>query len=276
MKSLTLITAAALALVSCENTPESKPRPILPMSPQLLLDGTSAPSAATRATIPNLSESLNQGLLATIGNPTADKKRLFSSYNSAKAERAGGWSRGLDFSGVAWDTKRAGTLLHPRIAIVAKHYPRAKGSNITFHNRRGNPETRVIVKTATLKTTDIQVLLLDSPLRDCAIYKLLPTNYDWGQALLGSFILATDRERKLHLHTLSRSMLDHIGHHGGGVPPILYEKLISGDSGHPSFLAYGNNNLVLLGLHWTAHSDSSLISEAVQTELRNVAINLLK
>ncbi len=232
------------------------------------------PDASFIATYPNTPADLSAELINRIGTPREAKKQIFNSYDvNSVVTRRNNWAKDLDFSGVAWDTTRAGTLIHPRVALVAKHYPRSVGSSITFHDNLGVPQTRIIEKAVNLQSTDITVLLLDYDTIGCAVYPI-PSSQDliqWSSILGGTKVIATVQSRRLIVqHLYNTDTVTGFGRTCSTVTPAeLCESMVTGDSGHPTFLVYGDN-LVLLGLHWTVTGDSSLFKSEVQDELRSV------
>lgn len=233
------------------------------------------PDASFDTTYPNAPADLSAELINRIGTPRNAKKEIFNSYevNSVVTRRVN-WAKDLDFSGVAWDTTRAGTLIHPRVALVAKHYPRSVGSSITFHDKQGIPQTRIIEKAVNLQSTDITVLLLNYDTVGCAVYPI-PSSQDliqWSSILGGTNVIATVQSRQLivqRIYNTDNNITGFVRTCSAVTPAELCEPLVTGDSGHPTFLVYGNN-LVLLGLHWTVNVDSSLFKSEVQDELRSV------
>jgi hypothetical protein len=121
------------------------------------------PDGPFNTAYPNTPEDLNTELINRIGEPSAFKKQIYASYGeSSVVTRQNNWAKDLDFSGVAWDDPQAGTLIHPRVALVATHFKsnRGVGSSITFHDSQGVPQTRIIEKVKSLTSTDTDITIL--------------------------------------------------------------------------------------------------------------------
>lgn len=198
----------------------------------------------------SVSESFNEALLKIVPTPPkGNDKAIFKNYHPDVSEREDNWLNGFDFSGVGWDSTRAGTLIGERHILMAKHYQRAKGSNIIFHPRGQEPVIRTVIDTKPLQFTDVAIGLLDEPAHGCAVYPILPHG-SWRE-LVGCYAFVTDQERKVLLYKIS-SMGDMCSIRGADAKtsPFYRETTISGDSGHPAFLPYGDNQLILLSAHW--------------------------
>tara|TARA_R100001463_G_scaffold74977_1_gene129011 strand:+ start:833 stop:1714 length:882 start_codon:yes stop_codon:yes gene_type:complete len=255
-----LILVLGLFFVGCTASHQnfSKPFPNLP-EPDFLFDSGKAKSEKAKSLLPLPSASvwLNEQLALPLNALTSDKS-IFQSYQSkTRSTWNDNWLSRFDFSGVAWDGKRAGTLITRQHILFAKHYPRAKGSVVTFVDRNGDPAQRRVIKTAKYpgSSCDVAVGLLDTPVPSTVCYyPLLPSGYDWSLALRGAQLLVTDQQRKALFFGVSFVLDD--GHMGSpeslsaygnlGIPTALRERLVPGDSGHPSFLVFPGNQLVLV------------------------------
>ena len=185
---------------------------------------------------------------------------LFTNYRpSTTSNWNRGWTRNLDFTGVSWTKKQAGTAITPRHIVFAAHFILKPGTPITFHARSGNVHRRKVVKLISFRgqkapkeyRSDIAVALLDSPLPpSIKTYRLLPPRTDYSHTLVGSPVIVTEQGRRAFIHEIR-------GLHSSktisftknkNVPEKLYKSLIKGDSGHPSFLLVGGE-LVLVETH---------------------------
>jgi hypothetical protein len=238
--------------------------PRLPLEPVSVLELSAIRSEISADAVdvptPNISAPFNKALVNLLGPPTEDAKEIFAGYSvTGHSVWSDNWLRGFDFSGVAWDSTRAGTLITPRHVIMAKHYPRAVGSKLTFHLPNGDPLVRTLVDRQSLSITDVSIGLLDEPATGCAVYPIMAPGYDWEKALYGAYGFVCDQERKVLLYQLTQFNDLFVGLRGSDdtTPAFMREPLISGDSGHPAFFPYGNNQLILLTCHWFGGAGTS-------------------
>lgn len=184
---------------------------------------------------------------------------LFSSYQKKTTSSwTKGWTRKLDFSGVSWSQRQAGTAITPRHIVFAAHFPIKIGKSITFHERSGIVHSRKIVKVISFrgqkvaleKRSDIAVALLDTPLPpSIKNYRLLPPRTDYSHTLPGTPVVVTEQGRRAFIHQVRNASSKSISfERNKNVPESLYKPLIKGDSGHPSFLLVGGE-LVLIETH---------------------------
>lgn len=251
---LAIATALAVALLaSCALIESDQAVLTKPTTPQALIalpgdKPLSGPlvSAWSRTDFGDFAEELNADLAVILPDPFTAADRLLSAP----------WIRSYDFSGIAWDDTRAGTVVHPQFVALAAHYTRPVGSSITFTTRAGESVTRRIIGVERTAGLDRALAMLDSPLpSSIPVYRVLPSGYDWDDYLVGSIVVATDQERKGLLYELDTVANDHLRAIRGTLPPEqAYEQLVSGDSGHPTFLIWGGE-LILLSTHWTALSN---------------------
>jgi len=185
---------------------------------------------------------------------TPRDKELFANYTeSGPSVWSSGWASKLDFTGVAWDDAKAGTLIHPQFVVFASHFARRKGETLTFHDRSGRPIKRKIAGRAMIhriKDPDLTVAMLDAPVPpSVAHYPILTAGHDY-RVLNGAPLLITDKERKVHVFRINR--VSQTGYEQIGARPALgheygsglSERLEKGDSGHPAFILV-NGRLVL-------------------------------
>lgn len=181
---------------------------------------------------------------------------LFTHYQKRSASQwSSGWTRSLDFSGVSWSHRQAGTAITPRHIVLAAHYTLKIGTSVTFHERSGKVHSRKIEKlisfrgqkVASEKRSDIAVALLDRPLPPTIkTYRLLPPRSDYPHTLPGAPAVVTEQGRRAFIHQVRRVSTKTISFEKNpDVPEPLYKSLIKGDSGHPSFILVGGEPVLI-------------------------------
>ncbi len=221
-----------------------------------------APSAdsapANRSPVEMLNDEFIK-LMPKMGTPA--NRAIFSSYQSnGKSQWANNWMKHINFTGVAWDHKKAGVLISDRHVIMSAHYIRPVGSTLTFHDRAGNPVKRKLAAFRNTRRTfksfpDIAVGRLDRPVpRSITYYPVLPGG-DYSSLLNGARVIVTNQHREVLIFkirdVLNRPDLEYARLQIGLKQDIDFswsEKLITGDSGHPTFLYY-NGQLILIATH---------------------------
>lgn len=179
---------------------------------------------------------------------------IFANYQRRKvAQWNGGWTRRIDLTGVSWSHRQAGTAITPRHLVFAAHYMLKIGTNVTFHDRKGQVHSRKLIKAMSLRKrkdagrSDITVALLDRPLpASIKTYRLLPPRSDYEHTLVGVPALVTEQQRRVFIHRVRRV-------NRGGIsfmknpdyPESLFKNLIKGDSGHPTFLLVGGEPVLV-------------------------------
>ena len=156
----------------------------------------------------------------------------------------------LDFTGVAWDDTRTATAVSPLHVVMAAHYQRPVGSTIVFNDRSGRPQRRTLVAVESLSgVTDVAVGKLDSPLPSgVKPYRVLPPSTGY-ESVAGCLAVVTDQQRRAFVHEIAGVQGTGLSfRHSGRVSPVLRKHLVTGDSGHPSFLLVGGE-MVLIGTH---------------------------
>lgn len=254
----------------------------LPVNPVYLTNQNNPEYSASNETeYSNISGILNQGLYSIIPqNPTNNDKLIFKSYKVGIANPYNdNWLSRFDFSGVTWDNKRASTLISPQHVVMAKHYQRNIGDTLNFEKNNKIYSAKLIGKVNT--TTDITVGLLDKPIYEVANYPVLAPGYNWQKILGGTTVFVTDQERKCLLYNISffsTSINGSFAARGTNqLDPLFRENLISGDSGNPVFLAYGNNQLILLSTNWfggAGMTGPDLSLQELQTQIYNAVLQL--
>ncbi len=186
------------------------------------------------------------------------------------SKMASGWVRGMDMSGVAFDKRQTATLVSRRHAVMADHFKRGVGQRVVFHDRNGKRLERKLIEVRKVKA-DVAVGLLDQPvLSNYKVYPL-PRIAD-PERIVGRPVMVTDQNRRLFFHKVQRTSqwriafeYDKEDRHGWG------KRLISGDSGNPSFLIMGKE-LVLVETHSTGNAGAGPFygSPIIQEILRKV------
>ena len=191
----------------------------------------------------------------TLGDPVLPTSKvspeIFKTYRKdGDSVMAGGWSSGMDLSGVSFDQRETATLISRRHVVMAAHFMRAIGSKVIFHDRRGKRLERILVKRQRVYG-DTAVGLLNEPVP--AGYRIypLPEVMDDPQKLVDRPVMITDQHRRLFFHKVKSVVrveivfeYDVADTHGWG------KMLVKGDSGNPAFLIVGNE-LVLVETHCT-------------------------
>jgi hypothetical protein len=232
-RTLPLLTAAAL-LTACSTE-------VPPMPP--------APTAAL--SVAAIRSDSDQRFSVLLDGATGND--IFATYATDRpSPRGGNFTRRMNFTGVAWDDARSATLVSPEHVVMAAHYARAVGTPLVFHDRRGRPQRRVVAAVVSLAgLADVTVGRLDSPLPDSVRpYRLLPPSAGYS-GLEGCLAVVTDQRRKAFIHeigTVSGNGIHFRLPAASRVPAHLTKRLVSGDSGNPSFLLVGGE-LVLIETH---------------------------
>lgn len=174
---------------------------------------------------------------------------IFESYSATDdAELANTWARSFDMSGVSFDDKRTATLVTPRHVVMAAHYTRKPGSRVVFHDRNGKRLERKLVTTRKV-LGDVAVGLLDEEVPSrFKVYPLIHRSTTPEQ-ILGRLAAVTDQNRRIFFHRIKKFRQSMIVF-GYDAPTTVGwgKKLVSGDSGNPSFLPVGND-LALIETH---------------------------
>ncbi len=203
------------------------------------------------------SKFLNRQLASVIpASPSTADKQLFANYDAdGPSTWAANWTRNLDFTGVAWDSAKAGTLIHQQYVVFASHFPRRLGEELTFHDREGVVVKRRIASKKIIhrvRTPDVTVARLDRPVPETiAHYPMLPLGHNYRPVLVGAPLIVTDKQRQVHLFRINR--LERQGYEELGARPGMgrelaaawRERLEKGDSGHPAFILI-NGRLILV------------------------------
>ncbi len=184
---------------------------------------------------------------------------IFSTKGSIYATDT--WASQFDFSGVAWDNKKAGTLITNQHIVVAAHYARSVGSTIIFLNKDGDFEERKIVAKKNLRDYnkelgDACIEKLDKPVSSRVKVYAIPKSdiSDDLHTLDGAPYIMTNQFAKAfpekiktlrYIGSTSDNVYNAVNWgRNGDYPDFMYTGGINGDSGNPHFL-YANAELVL-------------------------------
>lgn len=193
--------------------------------------------------------------LERMAHGAVGSQALFTSYAAKAPVRWNqGWPWKFDLTGVAWDRSNTATVITPRHVVMASHYPRKEGQQIVFHDRKGKRHVRIIERVIHVKDrgmpSDVAVGLLNRPLPSSIRWYPLPEpDGSGGKSLVGRVVLVTEQNRGLYFHKVADSNGQMVLlQHDPGIPPKRRKGLITGDSGHPSFLL-AKRELVLVETH---------------------------
>lgn len=281
--ALSVFTGIGTLVAACQTTPDPRPGDsaasgvltIAPL-PEVLRRGDGGTLPENAVVIDYLDREL-----ASLGfpkEPGPKDKEIYDRYSySADAEWAKeGWLSKLDFSGVSQNFYTAGTLIHPQYIVLAKHMSKSKGSRYSktvFHDRRtGKYVEREVVDHRDVVYTDPNygkpgmVVEVNTDVRVCKLnapvppgvrhYPLLPPGLPYGKLLEGARVLVLDKDRKVHIMEIAEIATDEVANFACAsrqpkrTDLRWWKEMVRGDSGHPSFLYY-EGNLVLLETHTT-------------------------
>lgn len=215
------------------------------------------------------------GASPTLPPPKASPA-IFKSYRTDRnASMADGWTRGMDMSGVSFNDTRTATLITPRHVVMAKHYSRPAAAPVVFHDRSGKRIQRKLIGFAG-GAGDVMVGLLDEPVPSNYRPYPLPATASDAAALIGRPVIVSDQNRKLFIHLIAGV--------SGGMIAFKHDtterqgwskKLVTGDSGNPSFVIVGNE-LVLVETHTTGGAGAGPYygDPAVQSSIRAAVAKL--
>ncbi len=187
------------------------------------------------------------GLVASRGS---EKGTLFTYYQpKGQSKWKNNWTSGLDFTGVSWNETTCATLIAPSYVVMAAHYKRGMGSPVMFHDRNGKPYERYITSYRELNAVgDIAIGKLNLPVpSDIKAYRFANA----ADAAPGTAVITTDQTLTASIHEIAAVMGPRIAFkYSQQIPPIYRRNLVSGDSGHPTFILK-NGDLRLLETHTT-------------------------
>ena len=196
------------------------------------------------------------GLVALANSATTDGS-LFKHYNpGGPVKWSQEWVWKLDLTGVAWDLDTTVTAITPRHVVMAAHFPRSKGQQVGFHDRKGRFHRREIEAVVTLSEVgqpgDVSIGLLDRALpTSIRTYPLLSLDPSAAAALVGAPVLVTDQDRRVFIHRIARITGNGISFRFDAELDLARRKnLVVGDSGNPAFVLT-RGELALIETHST-------------------------
>lgn len=180
---------------------------------------------------------------------SAEKGTLFRYYQPrAGSAWRNNWTSAFDLTGVSWNDPAAATLVAPQYVLMAAHFIRNPHSPIMFHDKRGNPVERYVTAVRSLPGCDVAVGKLNLPVPP-GIKRYRFANV--ADAAIGRPVIITDQTKTLNVHRIEAISGASIRFgYIPGLNPVYQRNLISGDSGHPSFIVK-NGDLFLLETHNT-------------------------
>ncbi len=177
--------------------------------------------------------------LKVVDMPVAfDDPGIFKKYDSlGDSVMNTTWTRKFDASGISFNVTQTCTLVTKQHVVMAAHYKRKVPSSVVFHDRNGKRLERVLVAVRNVHG-DCAVGLLNEPVpAGYRVYPLLAPSEGLAERLIGEFVLVTDQKKRLFVHEVGRVSGDRISFRFDAEKKIGYgKKLISGDSGNPSFI----------------------------------------
>lgn len=189
-----------------------------------------------------------------------DQLRVFASYDAdGPAVWADNWTRHLDLTGIAWNGEAAGVLVTRQHVVFARHYQWKLGAPLVFHDRDGGRHERRLRRKRGIRgrsVDDIMVGMLDAPVpAGIKVYSLFPPEAPFdGYTLLGARAILTNRHREVVVREINAITRGHPRGRPGhlvrlkaaeGVPVFAQGQLVRGDSGHPGFLLYRGEPILL-------------------------------
>jgi len=243
--------------------------------------GTTANKPATTQTC-IVSYTIDKKIMGTSVGDAETKKPMFSVRNHETGEfvrNPNNWAKDWNLSATSVDssqmyggiyTRAPGTLISPRHVVMAHHAGPPVGTVYKFVDMNNNVISRTLVDAKQIITsdmaTDIEIGILDSDVpASFGFAKVLPS--DWlnyipriqGAPYLGSAdnvripLLSSDQTLRALVRDfwfgISETRMNNVTAEESNVARYaLTDRVISGDSGFPSFLIV-NNELVLLFLY---------------------------
>jgi len=181
----------------------------------------------------------------------AEKGTLFRYYHAKeRSPWSRNWAGSLDLTGVSWNNNRTATLITRRHVVMAGHFIRPKNVPVVFHDRNGRPHERFITGVKNLREVgDIAVAKLHQELPEGV------THYSFArpdEAVPGRRVVVSDQTRTLSVHRISHISGRRVHFaYDPELSEVYRRNLISGDSGNPSFLVRPDGSLALLETHTT-------------------------
>ncbi|SFV62464.1 hypothetical protein MNB_SM-4-1782 [hydrothermal vent metagenome] len=177
------------------------------------------------------------------------------------------WASQFDFTGIAWNSIKAGALVTNQHIIVVAHFARGVGQKVYFYTKDGVKIVRTVVALKYLSKYDSTIIdgcieKLDAPLPDTIkVYPLIdPSGLGDFSSLEDAPSVYSDQRRKLfagkitHLDTPKTMMWLW---KNPKVDEIMFHNSVGGDSGSPMFFIIDGKLVFVSAL--TGHATSTAI-----------------
>lgn len=209
----------------------------------------------------SLQDQFNKSVSTRINSTST--KELFSlqdHVNRKYVKSTTCWAKSVDLTccspyNYSGGQKQAGTLITPQHIITASHYGLGVGSVLRFLTKDLTIIESRVISAAVIPNSDIFVSKLENPLP--SIIKptmLLPKDaVEKIGTCYGLPILTLDQEEKAlvsHINSINSNGFVTTSKPISEVELNLYEDKISGDSGNPMFLLYGDNPILISHLRY--------------------------
>lgn len=216
----------------------------------------------------------------TAGGPPYDTNIISSPTGSYNTNN---WAASLDWTGINWNSNKAGTLITSDVVLSAAHFG-AIPNPLIFTDAAGNQYSRNIVSATNIGGgTDVRLSKLDSPLpSNIAVYALPDPSLVYND-MRGGLAVYTEQTRGAYVGCI-RPRIDEffdldedpttdtsLWKNVGGTFP-----LVGGDSGHPAFILGSSNRMILTCTWWLANASCVYLGDsALQTSIQNAITNTL-
>lgn len=195
-------------------------------------------------------------------NPSSAKE-LFSTQDYANKKYVKNdtcWAKTVDLTccspyNYSGGPRQAGTLITPQHIVTASHYGLGVGSRLHFLTKELTVIETKVIAAAAIPDSDILIGKLENPLPSAIKPATLftpdiITKIGYGY---GTPILTLDQEEKALVSTLislQSGVFVHAAKPTDSIQLNLYEDKISGDSGNPVFVLYGDNPILISHLRY--------------------------
>lgn len=174
-----------------------------------------------------------------------EKGKIFEFYNAKDTSYWNkNWTYAVNLTGVSWNNEATCTLIAPQYVIMAGHFIRGQSIPVMFHDRSGKPYERYLASVKKIDGADIAVGKLNLPLpSDIKTYRLA------SSVNVGETVFTTDQTKTLSVHEVAAVNGATISlKFSNQVKASNRRNMISGDSGHPTFIIR-NGDVELLETH---------------------------
>lgn len=234
--------------------------------------------------------------LIASANP-ATQKAIYSSANDSTGVYVRNplcWASSFDLGCVAvWNTygggsqQRGATLISPLHIAMAAHYSIAPGSDIRFVTMSGSTVTRRLLATAFVGV-DLTVGILDSPVTGITPAKVLGSN-NAGHlpipmntlGVVGDWLVPVLYFNQFRQAEVGEGLCYSSGMMTVGLYPTVAARrnfcdgVVSGDSGAPAFLVFGNQLvLVTVWHHVGGGTDLRDLTAQTNTVMHSLSVNV--